>query len=554
MLSNQVLPDIDQDTIRRQMQKFLSHMGESLPEWAFEGLCNAFSVLLFRAHLIGEENKHLNRLYTLSMAEDETIKQMSQLYIEYREKLTALIDENKSDFEEQLRHILTIDEAKIFRTTHYQKLETKAIHELGLNNQETELLHFSYELYIFINTLLFAQSSDKIFRLRVNNKLVKQFDVLNLLSIIPPDALIKPASDQSPTLSMLTEAFAISFNFTKNSLTSTLKNSIYTGDLVLISSSNHLMYCIPYQDNKYYLYDPSGKNGLEFFFSCERLVEGLIKAFFTNYNYDATYLPIGILAFRFDNQLIKRPDITELLKSIFDEKNINTKAWDGTTSLSMAAKFGHLEVVNFLLETGSDPTIPNNCGGTPLYIATLLGNTDVIKTLLIHLCKHNLLKSNLDINELTEENFIQKSIDHCAQLNQFALDISWIANDPELESARQKAIKALKQEADSAWKLSGYTFNFIEPYEHLLKVYNNFKALDDLANNYLSASVSKGKKLKIDQAYDSFSSNVLDESIPYNLKFTLSDTKMKTTFTKKRKDMPLSKEPTDPENKNRKTI
>lgn len=73
-----------------------------------------------------------------------------------------------------------------------------------------------------------------------------------------------------------------------------------------------------------------------------------------------------------------------------------------TTALHDAARFGPLELVQFLLKKGANPNVvakgnePNN-DFTPLYVASAVGSTEIVKALLEHGANANIGKKPEDI-------------------------------------------------------------------------------------------------------------------------------------------------------------
>jgi acyl-CoA-binding protein len=61
---------------------------------------------------------------------------------------------------------------------------------------------------------------------------------------------------------------------------------------------------------------------------------------------------------------------------------ISMRDKDGMSCLHWASDRGHGELVHFLLAKGGDPNAVDNCGNTPLHIAAMAGQKDVVRSLL----------------------------------------------------------------------------------------------------------------------------------------------------------------------------
>ena len=62
--------------------------------------------------------------------------------------------------------------------------------------------------------------------------------------------------------------------------------------------------------------------------------------------------------------------------------NLNQRTPDGWSALIYAAKEGHLEVVQLLLQNGAEPNPPDNSSHTALRGASLFGHDEVVQALL----------------------------------------------------------------------------------------------------------------------------------------------------------------------------
>ena len=78
----------------------------------------------------------------------------------------------------------------------------------------------------------------------------------------------------------------------------------------------------------------------------------------------------------------KIEDIKQLLKIEAVKKNINAQNESEQTAFFNAAWYGHLEIMDLLLEAGADPVLPDKDGNTPLIRAAHSGKTAAVRRLL----------------------------------------------------------------------------------------------------------------------------------------------------------------------------
>ncbi|KAK8794514.1 hypothetical protein WA171_003636 [Blastocystis sp. BT1] len=74
--------------------------------------------------------------------------------------------------------------------------------------------------------------------------------------------------------------------------------------------------------------------------------------------------------------------------------NVDLKDEFGTTALHNASANGHLDCVQFLINSGSH-LIPNDSGNTPLHRAVLLQQIDVVKMILNKMSDVDVLQKNM---------------------------------------------------------------------------------------------------------------------------------------------------------------
>ena len=99
----------------------------------------------------------------------------------------------------------------------------------------------------------------------------------------------------------------------------------------------------------------------------------------------AGYTPLHVVAFSFSNK--GRTDVVKLLLDGGAQPNKENHN-NGMTPLSIAAEFGHKEMIQLLLERGADPYKTDRWGRTPLHFALRWGHKEV-EELLRQYANHN---------------------------------------------------------------------------------------------------------------------------------------------------------------------
>jgi ankyrin repeat protein len=62
--------------------------------------------------------------------------------------------------------------------------------------------------------------------------------------------------------------------------------------------------------------------------------------------------------------------------------NLNARSKDGETPLFIAAKFGHVNIIQYLIDAKEGVNIPNNSGKTPLHVAVENNHVEAVRVLL----------------------------------------------------------------------------------------------------------------------------------------------------------------------------
>jgi ankyrin repeat protein len=240
----------------------------------------------------------------------------------------------------------------------------------------------------------------------------------------------------------LRKEYEIAFVFTKDELENFLKDFSINKLFRLGSGAHAIGLFFDEIKQEFILFDPNGfvspenenERVFEKNFSLDRvgnLVENLQNAF--SYNLDSN--AIGVTISIFDNAqkplpiyLNRQQRITQLLDNRFqNNKDLNLSAvnsHNNTTALHYAARAGHLDVVEFLINKGAKINALTTKGGTPIDFASNQGNYLVVKTVLDYGKKQNLIDAKILnaalLNAVLREhlNIVKLLLDEGANLEQ----------------------------------------------------------------------------------------------------------------------------------------
>jgi TPR repeat protein/ankyrin repeat protein len=388
--------DINQKLLHDKMQLFLASLthgvlkNESLPGVAINGLCNGYIFMMFRADLIGESEHYLKRLRLLSLKSDMEIKELAQLYNNYKAAFKKLTRKKLSNLEQCTKRCKDSKEINNIRKQHYNRVELEAEESLKLTAGKQKSLCYAKELYIFISSLLFSQYHVN-YGIQQNNKLIAQGNYIKILNIIPTDYPIskndivfenKRFGPKSSGLEKqsVRQSFSFAFNFLEHELIAILDKTIIQDDYIIIRSTNHSLYLKRSKDC-YQFYDSSVD--AQDYFSTAELVSKIKFCICSLHNRTEKFLPVGIIIFSHDQISVTRPTEKELIAYIFQQRgnnhNINAQAWDGTTALYMATLLNQVDVVRELLNKGADCTIANQAGITPVQVSVLYDHDGILE-------------------------------------------------------------------------------------------------------------------------------------------------------------------------------
>lgn len=408
--------NITQEEIEHKFKLFMTSLGTGEKVPFKNGICNAFAFMNFRASLIDEEDKNLKRMEKLMTLDDDAIKELADHYVIYQNKRRSLIEIKECEdlIAEKNREINSCNMELSALTEQSKrgvslaaglvKMAEKKIR--SLRNMREDLIEnrISYtsgeaafakmleakDLYICINSMLAAFKPSAKLHLW-DEKPVNQFDFMEILHLLPPDAFLprnKKALNQETIKAeikrIVKKVYAISFVFTEEELISLFndKNIIQNGDFIQLSSTNHAIY-LSNKDGKFKLYDPGLINIKPN--TAEALVETIRHRFFTQAGHSSDYMPISIAVFQKEGG-IARPAEIDFIKPLLKRRQgrLNMKSWDGVTSAFLAARWGNIKIIEKLLKNNADFNIPDNGNFTPAHMAANHGHSNVIRAIAEH--------------------------------------------------------------------------------------------------------------------------------------------------------------------------
>lgn len=411
-------------TLEQNMKLFLATLGESIPPWVFDGLCNAYAVMIFRASISNEQNRYLIRLQTFESLPESKVDEIGKIYQNYlsqlkdaikRElpKLKKLLDPLEKDLnliEAKMTSLSTekeknreqldalelqkksiqaqIDEK---RAIHFDQIE-KSIKE-RFTKEKIKSIEYAHDIYFFIHTFLGIYFPGKFFKLKFEDdkRYVKQSDVLKLIvKFLPTDALIKQlphlqkdSKDDFP----IKHVISLQFNLSKKELITQLEENIKEGDLIYVNGVDHAIFMTKTSQGYQITRFPSRLQEAK---TANQAADLLLNCFELDPMLDQN--PLGFEIFEKVNpgsdktKKVERPSgatiAEEILRKRGNKPDIDAESQHGTTSLWLAATSGNTELVRLLLSMRANPNIAHRERGiTPAYQAACHDNCEVLQLL-----------------------------------------------------------------------------------------------------------------------------------------------------------------------------
>lgn len=406
------MPEIKQKEFEYKLSLYLTTLGEKdLSAVSNIGICNSFAFRNFLDAMINLSGK--NKMQSIMEMDNKFIIRLARLYREYKEaRSILLVKQQEADEISKLNVDINViyHQLQILRSERKDS-DKKNDQEILFENQIRELrtkreilidltlkvyfghkkftnMQRSQEIYFYIQSLIAAYNPGGQYKLRVNGKYVHQKDFIQILELIPPDALLpkelKEESETQKQIPLAQKMFEIAFTFTKEELASLLSDEtiIREGDYIRLATSNHVVF-ISYKNSQFELFDPGP---VEMKPNTPEILATTIKNRLFKDKY-SEFMPIGMSIFKktaLEEEKIARPTAINVIKDILSKRkdiNINAKTWDHTTAAWMSANYGQCDVLKLLIDEKADLNIANIRGSTIASIAIQNDHLDVLQVL-----------------------------------------------------------------------------------------------------------------------------------------------------------------------------
>lgn len=370
---------LTQKKLEHKFLLFLNTLGEQYQL----GICNGFAFMNFRADFIGKQDEHLSRMQKFTDKEDNDIREMGELYKKYKE-LRGLLFETDPLLSVN-NQLSALQKEKKTDRTHQEKITTLKIIKYALiktmlkekfQPAQLEKIREAEHLYIYINTTLAAFNPDEY---NYQTKGYGQKAYPELLQLLAP-------VDAEGSEIQVNKVFEIAFNFSEKELIDLFsdKKIIHPDDFFAIDSGNHTLY-LSYRDGVFRLFDPGPieiEGNTPF-----ALVKAIMDRFF-GLEESTDYMPIGISIFEKGSKLHEERAkaavvIENLLATRGPHHNLNGSDDPvlNYPAVFMAARYGHVSVIQLLAKTDADLNASDSKGNTPLFVAAQNNHPKVIKEL-----------------------------------------------------------------------------------------------------------------------------------------------------------------------------
>ncbi len=391
------MPEINQQKLEDKLKLFLVNAGEN-EGYTHLGICNGFAFMNFRADFFEMEDENLSRMLDLEQRDDAEIVEMGKLYNNYKKRRRLLFEINPvassnsliKKKEEELRALKKEAKESQTQTTELLKEEIKKLkNEQNIfiegvlasvfNAEELKKIDKAKDLEGYIHLMLAAFSADD-YNYKVEGE--GQIAYVEMLQLLAP-------VDAKESELKAAKVFEVAFNFTEKELIDLFYDEriIHKGDYIVLNSSNHAMY-LSYKNGKFRLFNPGEVEIASN--TPEALVAAIKYHYYTKFGLSTNYMSVCVSVFEKmspGKEKAKRPEATAVVENMLAARpshlNINEtyNSWDRASSVYMAARYGHVSVIEVLAKVGANLSTLTTRDETPMYIAAQNNHSEVIKVL-----------------------------------------------------------------------------------------------------------------------------------------------------------------------------